>query len=258
MSARRGHSLPELLTALAVGGLVCAALAASLDGGQRLARSMGGRVSAAEAIRVSGGVLAGELRYLDPAVDIHAIGADSLAIRVFRGAAVVCAATDDGALVRYDGLRAPDPAKDSVLALDSLGRAHPVALFESAGADDACAAGAGRAAYRWTLAAAPPRGTLLLLFEAGSYHLADRALRYRRGAGGRQPLTEELLDGRRSGFRPAGVAEGDRARGGLTAIDATVAIRARPDVGSRGRLEPRVIRFRFALLNGVPRPAEGA
>jgi hypothetical protein len=36
-----------------------------------------------------------------------------------------------------------------------------------------------------------------MLFEAGSYHLSEGALRYRRGRGGRQPLTEEVLAGAR-------------------------------------------------------------
>jgi hypothetical protein len=33
----------------------------------------------------------------------------------------------------------------------------------------------------------------MLIFESGSYHLSSRALRYRIGAAGRQPLTAEAL-----------------------------------------------------------------
>jgi hypothetical protein len=32
------------------------------------------------------------------------------------------------------------------------------------------------------------------VFERGSYHLEDRAIRYRTGDGGRQPLSEERLE----------------------------------------------------------------
>jgi hypothetical protein len=42
--------------------------------------------------------------------------------------------------------------------------------------------------------------SLVLLFESGTYHIANRALRYRLGTEGRQPLTDELIDDRRSGF----------------------------------------------------------
>ena len=40
---------------------------------------------------------------------------------------------------------------------------------------------------------APAEPILLRFFETGSYHLGDDALRYRRGSGGRQPLTEPVL-----------------------------------------------------------------
>ena len=35
---------------------------------------------------------------------------------------------------------------------------------------------------------------LARVFERGSYHLEDRAIRYRAGDGGRQPLSEERLE----------------------------------------------------------------
>ena len=35
---------------------------------------------------------------------------------------------------------------------------------------------------------------LILVFETGTYHLSRGALRYRRGRGGRQPVTEEVLE----------------------------------------------------------------
>jgi hypothetical protein len=45
----------------------------------------------------------------------------------------------------------------------------------------------------WRLdAPADPHAVVARLFEKGSYHLALAALRYRRGASGRQPLTPEV------------------------------------------------------------------
>ncbi len=41
---------------------------------------------------------------------------------------------------------------------------------------------------------------LARLFERGSYHVSGAALRYRRGRGGRQPLTPEVFDTPPSGF----------------------------------------------------------
>jgi hypothetical protein len=38
------------------------------------------------------------------------------------------------------------------------------------------------------------------IFERGTYHVEDESVRYRVGAGGRQPLTPERLDPLRSGF----------------------------------------------------------
>jgi hypothetical protein len=52
----------------------------------------------------------------------------------------------------------------------------------------------------WSELSEGARPSLVRLFESGEYHLADGALRYRRGGGGRQPLTPERL-GLGSGFR---------------------------------------------------------
>ena len=84
--------------------------------------------------------------------------------------------------------------------LDAEGRWRAVDLV-SVAAEPSCAgeapfdAGVGSVGERWRLGAAPADPVLLRLFETGSYHLSGGALRYRRGSGGRQPLTAAVLEG---------------------------------------------------------------
>jgi hypothetical protein len=54
---------------------------------------------------------------------------------------------------------------------------------------------------RWQLSEAPPAtAELARVFERGSYHLNGSAVRYRRGQGGRQPLTADALNSTQSSF----------------------------------------------------------
>lgn len=125
---RAGFSLVELLATLVLGGLVSAAVAGTLSSAERLARAHEARVAAAEALRVASVLLSRELRVVDPAEDLAMLSAHSLRLRAFRGTAVVCGVAGGAVRVRYRGLRQPNPAKDSVLALDGDGRAQPLAL----------------------------------------------------------------------------------------------------------------------------------
>lgn len=209
--SRPGFSLAELTVTIVIGGMLCTILAAALTGAQRIARLYGERVAFAEARRVAATILAGEVRYIVPTTDLYAIERDSLALRNFRGTAVVCAVVDEMVLVRYRGLRAPEPAKDSVVAVGGgivnagepggpAGAAQAGALYASSAAAAGCPLRAGESLYRWTLGSRPEPGVLLLLFESGSYHLTGNAFRYRRGESGRQPLTAELFDDRAGGL----------------------------------------------------------
>lgn len=207
---RSGFSLVELTVTMTIGGLLCVILAAALSGTQRLTRLQGERVAAAEARRVAASILAAELRYLEPGTDLRILDRDSLALRAFRGSAVSCASKGGGTLVRYRGLRAPEPAKDSVVSVGEMrgaggavsaggsggpgGATVARPLLASAVAATGCSLLPGESLYHWELDPPPPPGTLLLLFESGSYHLTAHALRYRRGESGRQPLTAELLE----------------------------------------------------------------
>jgi hypothetical protein len=57
-----------------------------------------------------------------------------------------------------------------------------------------CARAAGESVFTLTLSAAADSAGFVAVFESGSYHLSTNALRYLRGAGGRQPLTADVLD----------------------------------------------------------------
>lgn len=141
--------------------------------------------------------------------DWRVTGPGVLGLRAFRGRGVPCP-DDPGAGewvdVRYVGWRAPDPAKDSALALDGTGRWTPTALVARGRGEEraGCPARGMERRERWRLRPPPRRPVVLLrVFEPGSYHLEDAAFRYRRGAGGRQPLTAEVLDPEGSGMTAA-------------------------------------------------------
>ena len=162
----------------------------ALGGFQHMLALQPQRLAASDAARVAHVVLRAELLPIVPAHDIAGWSEDSLRIRAFRGAAIVCAQDPGRVLVRYRGMRNPDTTKDSLLILDAEGERGVALVSTAAGAG--CAAPAGEPLLRWNGVDAPT-GTVLLLFESGAYSAGSRALRYRRGRGGRQPLTDEVL-----------------------------------------------------------------
>jgi len=113
---------------------------------------------------------------------------DSVALRAFRGTAVLCDSGDSTSVgVSYRGSRRPDTDKDSVLLVHPDGSATAAALLSSSPVADAC--GWTGEAMTWRLDPAPAGAVLARVYERGSYHFSGGALRYRRGRSGRQPLT---------------------------------------------------------------------
>lgn len=196
---RPGVSLPELVLAAWLFALVLLGLARFASAQGRLAALAHDRARAADLVRTTALVLRGELRYTAPAD--RRIGRDSVRLRAVRGVGVICRAEGSELQVRYRGVRRPDPEKDSALVVSDSGTAGAAfAVTGVAGADGRCGEG-----YRLVLDGEPPARGLVLVFETGSYHLADGALRYRRGRGGRQPVTETILEAGSLEVAPRGV-----------------------------------------------------
>jgi hypothetical protein len=188
---RVGSSLLEAMAVMTLSAIVMAVIAGVCAAQLRLARVTAEQAVATEAVRTVTSVLSGEARRM-MAADVSADSDDSLAIRAFRGTGLPCGTTTTGVLVRYVGDRVPDPAKDSILILGALPE-FGTPLFDSAPAAGTCSSLPGEAVLEWRTGGTVPPGSVLLLFESGSYHLSTRALRYRIGPGGRQPLTTEAL-----------------------------------------------------------------
>ncbi len=136
------------------------------------------------------------------------LASDSLALRAFRGWGPVCGSgTEPGRIVvAYHGERMANPVKDSVLILTAYGW-RPADLTRRSSEVGSCATELGGASEAWTIDP-PVTGALVArVFERGSYHISGGALRYRRGLGGRQPLTPDVFDDDRStvGAGPDGV-----------------------------------------------------
>jgi prepilin-type N-terminal cleavage/methylation domain-containing protein len=193
-SGRPGFSLAELLAVLALTGLLAALMFGVLAMQIRVARQVAARTATTDAVRLTIHVLGGETRRMVPA-DVRALAAESLAVRAFRGVALVCPATGDHVFVRYRGDRAPDPRKDSALVVTPGREPTVVAMTDARRASGMapCVARAGEEVLRLTVPAPVDDAAAMLVFETGSYYLSARALRYRLGSEGRQPLTPELF-----------------------------------------------------------------
>lgn len=228
MSARPGAALLELVTASVLLAIVCSICTALLHAQAALIRNTSEHIAVDETIRSARTIMTSELRALTPA-DFHAMARDSIAMRIFRGLGIVCDYSAGRLLVRYQGLRLPDFTKDSILVFGE----HRTGTF---------------AGVTETNAGCPPRpdeqiliisssmpirpGAVLLFYETGAYHLSAKALRYRRGLEGRQPLTDERIDHRRSSFQFASRGRGVRLN-----------MRSVPAVGAPARESNTHVRF---------------
>lgn len=231
IGARAGITLPELILVAWLFAVVLLGLARFASAQGRLAALGYDRIRAADAARTADLILGGELRYTS-APDRTA-ATDSVRVRAIRGAGAVCGRADAEVRVRYRGLRAPDPEKDSVLLITGSDTGGSVHAVTASALDSSCGSG-----VRLTLDPPPPSPAgLALLFESGSYHLTGGALRYRRGRGGRQPLTEVLL---RDGWFETG--------------SGTVGVRMVPEHDSLPRLGSATIHSVIRLLNPTDPP----
>jgi hypothetical protein len=223
MKLRRGFSVTELLVALVLTTLLVAVLIGVLVAQTRLGSVIAQRSSGNDAVRSASFILSGEVRRTTP-YDLRALTSDSLALRAFRGAGIICAVNATEIRVRYRGDRLPNADKDSALIIhgDSVG---VLRVVESRTVTGTCTPAAGETlvAMRFGAINLPPDG-VVLIFESGSYYLSTRALRYRIGAEGRQPLTAELFKDATTQFLPAATARAPRLTLGLNDERATAIV----------------------------------
>jgi hypothetical protein len=171
---------------------------------------IGVRSELLDAARTARVVLGAELGAGVPGRDWVVTSPGVVELRAFRGWAAVCPARGKATeiVVAYRGLRAPDPAKDSLLVLGGWDTWRPVGLLGRRVDEEGCPSSSGTSpapgasVERWSLDRPVEGVALVRLFEHGSYHLTDGALRYRRGSAGRQPLTPTALDPETSGVSP--------------------------------------------------------
>lgn len=220
----RGSLLVEMLLALTLGLLVLLSFCAVLVSSMQWIRALWERAEGLEVVRTTWVILDEELRPGRFGRDwTVSESGETIALRAYRGVAWVCDASPSSGswTVRYRGRRTPDPARDSVLVLGMDGgwRAFALEGANSGGECDPEDGHLGASPQRWSWSqSGSPSPVLARLFERGEYHLSDGALRYRRGAGGRQPLTpERLTDDSR--FRA--VVGGVEVRLGITEIGGT-------------------------------------
>lgn len=191
-----GTSILEALVALLLLSIV-------IPGGWKIlarSRSAGAavalRAEGLETVRTVAWLLPEEVSQGRAVSDWWVAGPDSLVVRAFRGIALVQPGPIEGRRIHlcFRGVRSPAPEKDSVLLLgtDGVWRAHD--LEDRARLSAGCPGVEDGWEEVWTLFPPPSPGVVARLFEHGSYHLSDGALRYRRGEGGRQPLTPERID----------------------------------------------------------------
>jgi hypothetical protein len=186
MRCRAGAvSVAELLLVATLFGVVLAGVARFAASQNRAAATQQDRLRLEEAVRTAVVVLGTDFRAL--ALADLTVGSDSIRVRAFRGGGPVCRQESGRLILRYAGLRLPDPERDSVLLVTRGGEeAMPILSVNrveecqggmALGIDPSASVGA----------------VLGLIFETGAYSLGGGAVRYRRGAGGRQPLTEAVL-----------------------------------------------------------------
>lgn len=190
---RTGFTLVELLLVMVVLTMIVAGAAATFVSGSKLGREAADRAEMLAARSISGAILSWEMRSADGGRDGFVAAVDSMEQRIFRGRAIVCSADSTRADVRYAGLRSPDPAKDSLLVLAGPGAERAVALTSAFAGGSTCLPAPGEQPFVLQPGAGLTAGDIALVFERGSYHLTAGALRYRRGAGGRQPFTADVF-----------------------------------------------------------------
>lgn len=211
-ASRYGLTVVEIVIAMTLIAVVIQAAWTVFSGERHAAEELRVRSETLDAERTVRTVLAAEVAAGSAGRDWIIAGSGVLELRAFRGWAAVCPFNGSASelLVAYRGLREPDPLKDSLLVLDRSGSWTAAGLERTFAAGVECDGAGGRTPTanvgleRWVLDRGVEGAVLLRVFERGSYQLTDGILRYRRGEGGRQPLTPPGLEPSETGFEAAG------------------------------------------------------
>lgn len=196
MGSREGFSLIEAIVAILLGAFLVSAAWMGLAQQRKVLEGMIRRTDGLATIRMARTSLARDVSSADDRTVL--MDSDTVGLRVVRGIALPCVVQDptpnpESLAVRYRGIRNPNPAKDSIRGLTSDG-GWVVAKLMNVVELNECDASNGARGLR--LLASSDIETLVYveIFEAGSYHLSGRALRYRGPGGNRQPLTPENVE----------------------------------------------------------------
>ena len=199
MKEYSGVTVVEVLVSLLLGLAVISLAWTSLARQRTVASRLRSEMDLLSARRLAAIVIGKELRAGVRGRDWIGPASDSLSLRAFRGWGPVCGSVAEhgNIVVAYHGERAANPVKDSVLILTADGWRRADLTGRASGARS-CVMDLGGDPEVWTIEP-PIAGALVArIFERGSYHVSGGALRYRRGLGGRQPLTQEVFDDDRS------------------------------------------------------------
>jgi hypothetical protein len=202
-----GFTLVEALVVILLSALLVqggwTVMATLREAGGRMAENAEGL----ETVRTAAWLLEEEFGGSLPFRDWWAGEGDSVSLRAYRGLALVTGTeVSGGTKVCFRGIRSPNPEKDSILFLREGGTWTGHALLARDRGPPGCLGGGEGWEEVWEVAPEPEGALLGRVFERGSYHLAQGALRYRRGGGGRQPLTPTRIAGGslKGGEDPAG------------------------------------------------------
>lgn len=174
-------------------------------------RKAGGRAwevaEGLETVRTIAWLLGEEFGGSEPLRDWWPGSGDTISLRAYRGLAIVGGREAGGGVrVCFRGIRSPNPEKDSVLFLGEDGGWTAHGLARRVRGEPGCMGSGEGWEEVWEVDPVPKQAVFGRIYERGSYHFALGALRYRRGGGGRQPLTPGRIS---SGTIGGGVGPGD-------------------------------------------------
>jgi len=210
MNRRSGFGLAEMLVVLLLTTLLLQGVWSVLSTFRRAGGAAGDLAEGLETARTVAWILGEEFAGSEANRDWWTGNGDTVSLRAFRGVVLVESGEAGGSLrVCYEGIRAPNPAKDSVLFLSREGEWTTHSLQARDRGEVGCLETGEGWEESWVVEPMPMAARFGRVFERGSYHFAQGAFRYRGPTGGRQPLTPlRILDG--------SLGEGGGGGGGLS------------------------------------------